>query len=75
MTIKVEKGVKIPKRKGGEPTEFTMALAAMKVLDSIFVKVPKNADHCTYSWVAYNKRPERFTVRHMNGGTRIWRIK
>jgi hypothetical protein len=75
MTIKIEKGVTIPPRKNGAPTEFTKALAAMKVGNSIFVKVPKSAQRTTYMWVYNNKRPERFTTRKMDGGTRIWRIK
>jgi hypothetical protein len=74
MTIKVEKGVKIPPRKCGAPSEFTKTLAAMKVLDSVFIK-GDNAGKCMHSWVSYNKRSERFTTRRMDGGIRIWRIK
>ena len=74
MTIKIEKGVKIPAKKGRLPTEFTKTLASLKVLESFFTKLP-SAPQALCSWVSYHKRKERFITRTMDGGTRIWRIK
>lgn len=73
MTIKIEKGIKIPAVSCGRSLgEFGKALRAMKVGDSVVVKKnPKNI----YSAARYAKI--KVSVRSLDGSgaLRVWRVK
>lgn len=73
--MKIEKGIPIPPAtRGGRGGGGSVSpiIKQMKVGDSIFFKGKKSTG---FSWVRRRHRPMVFTVRAMNGGTRMWRIK
>lgn len=71
--LKIEKGIPIPTRSAGG--EITSILQKMEVGDSVFV--PKPANKVTGSvqyFCGLKKYSDRFKIRSVEGGSRIWRI-
>jgi hypothetical protein len=71
---KIEKGIKIP--------EFfchrKYPLSEMEVGDSFFVEgtLKKNTINTAVSWWSKRKgNTRKFTIRKVDGGIRVWRIK
>jgi len=76
MTIKIEKNIEIPKRTGWKPTEFTVAISELNVGESFFIaKNIQNVTSSTNQWKHRSASDRKFTLRTVDGGTRIWRIK
>ena len=77
--IKIEKGIPIPSRKGGQggPKRVFPGIEQMGVGDSYFVPKELKAQKRTSSIIAnHSKRLGfKFTIRKVEGGCRVWRIK
>ena len=70
MELKIEKGVPIPRQRGG--WGISGLLRVMEVGDSVFV--PGNTAK-RVGQLARHARPSKFTSRTIEGGVRIWRIE
>lgn len=74
LKIVIEKNVPIPNTKG---RKLKYPFDKMKIGDSFKLKnVPKNTIlNAAKSWAKRQKNKYEFTIRYINGATRIWRIK
>lgn len=72
--IKIEKNVPIPSTKG---RKMKYPFPLMNVGDSFELKdVPKNTVlNAANSWCSRHNKKAKFTIRFIDGVTRIWRIK
>ncbi len=72
--IAIEKNIPIPNTKG---RKAKYPFATMEVGDSFLLeKVPKNTVlNAARSWAIRHKKKHVFTIRFIDGNTRIWRIK
>lgn len=70
--IKIEHGIKIPKRKGGGrgPSPLTVAAGKMRVGDSVLARSPS----IVTTWNTVYK-PKRFSSRIIDKKCRVWRVK
>lgn len=73
--IKIQKGIPIPATTAGRPGKYPFA--EMDIGDSFELKdVPKNTVlNAARNWASRNNKKAKFTIRHENKTTRIWRIK
>lgn len=69
--IKIDKGIPIPRDSKGRPKINLNLLRAMKVGDSVLVDTKKAKSLYSASSVAGVK----LSMRRVEGGTRVWRIK
>jgi hypothetical protein len=81
--LKLEKNVPIPPKKAKVNSSFTSLLARMDVGDCIFkkgepLKAKQNLSSGAFQWkkrINGSGADIQFTVRQVEGGARIWRIK
>jgi hypothetical protein len=74
MEIKIEKGIPVPKAKGGRKARFPFR--EMTIGDSVFFgqELAERARNAATLFARYN--PEyKFTSRREENGVRIWRIE
>lgn len=73
MTLKIDKGVPVPKDHAGN-SEHGEAIAKMKPGDSVFFKDAKAAQQF-YNLLAFHNRNTKFggSKRKVKGGWRVWR--
>lgn len=73
--IKVQKNIPIPKTSQGRPAKYPFN--TMDVGDSFEVKdAPKNTVlNAAVSWASRHNKKAKFSIRHDNGKTRIWRTR
>lgn len=80
IMVKIEKGIEIPKKNTGSGRKYKFPWNKMEVGDSFFVKGDAKIQGrtCFQSAYRYKKRnsPEfGVSVRKVDGGIRVWRIK
>lgn len=73
--IKIDKKIKMPTPEKGRKAKYPWS--EMKIGDSFFIEGGKKGKLLAAgsSWAKRNKRKIKFSIRSINGGTRIWRIK
>lgn len=74
---KIEKGVPLPERAGGFRGAFMSAVRAMEVGDSLFAAGKKGSNVSATGRVVGERMKDgrKYTIRTVEGGVRIWRIK
>ncbi len=69
--LKIEKGIPIPARKGGNSKGYAAALRKLDVGDSVVLPVTITTASNT---AAHLFGSGKYTARKVDGGTRVWRI-
>ena len=81
MKFNIEKGIPLPKT-AGKPRKYNVPLDQMEVEDFIKIELPKTKIHAERKILSnfclrysYRNPSKKFSVRKLEDGIGIWRIK